>query len=91
MTTGANVLAIHALDELRSALGAFSSEAQQVLGAAAQEIQRTQDWLAERQAHWQREVRRREDILTPGLRSPGPLPGPGLLRSRNRPQLCARL
>lgn len=63
MSAQANVFAIHALDELRGALGRFAGEAQQVLGASAQEIRRVQDWLAERQAHWQREVRRRQEIL----------------------------
>lgn len=59
----ANVLAIHALEELRAALSRFADEAQQALASAAQEARRIQDWLAERQAHWQREVRRREEIL----------------------------
>lgn len=63
MSTQVNVLAIHALDELRGALVRFSGEAGASLQAASQEAQRTLDWLAERQAYWQREVRRRQEIL----------------------------
>lgn len=58
MRGSANVLAIHALDELKSALARFGGEAREALQSAEQEIRRTLEWLEERQAHWQREVRR---------------------------------
>lgn len=59
----ANVLAVHALEELRAALSRFGSDTQQALAAVDRELRRVQDWLAERQAHWRREVHRREEIL----------------------------
>ncbi|MBI3914405.1 MAG: hypothetical protein HY327_09505 [Chloroflexi bacterium] len=61
--SAANVLSIHALEDLKAALTRFSSEGQEVLDAAAQEIRRTLDWLVERQNHWQVEVRRRQEIV----------------------------
>lgn len=63
MAAQVNVREIHALDELRAALVRFSGEANAALQAATQEAQRTLEWLAERQATWQREVRRRQEIL----------------------------
>lgn len=63
MSAQANVLAIHALDELRGALNRFGDEAQQTLATASQETRRVLDWLAERHAHWQRELRRRQEML----------------------------
>ncbi|MFQ5856284.1 MAG: DUF6782 family putative metallopeptidase [Anaerolineae bacterium] len=57
----ANVLAIHALDELKGALARFGGEAREALEAAEREIRRTLEWLEERHAHWQREVRRRQE------------------------------
>jgi len=56
----ANVKAINALDEFRGALARFGSDAQNGLTAAAQEIQRTNDWLAERTNFWRNEVMRRQ-------------------------------
>ncbi|MFQ5342053.1 MAG: hypothetical protein ACE5F6_10960 [Anaerolineae bacterium] len=61
MSPSANVLAIHALEELKVALGRFGGEAQAALRTAEQEIRRTLEWLQERQAHWEREVRRRQE------------------------------
>ncbi|MBM3127944.1 MAG: hypothetical protein FJ009_04820 [Chloroflexi bacterium] len=61
--SSANVRAIHALDDFKAALARFGSEAQDALGAAAQEIQRTLDWLAERANHWRNEVRRRAEAV----------------------------
>lgn len=63
MSISANVLSIQALEDLRAAIKRFSSEAQESLNAAALEIRRTQDWLTERRAYWQREVQRRQEIL----------------------------
>lgn len=57
MSTSAHVLAISALDDLRSGLLRFDAEAREVFEAAAAEIRRTLDWLAERRAYWEREVR----------------------------------
>ena len=64
MSESANVRAINSLDELRSALVTFRAEAQESLQAAAQEVARTLEWLAERRQHWQNEVRRREESLS---------------------------
>lgn len=61
MSSSANVLAIHALDELKGALARFGGEAREALEAAEREIRRTLEWLEERHAHWQREVRRRQE------------------------------
>lgn len=56
MGDAANIRAIQALTELRNALGRFAGNAQEALRAAELEIRRTQEWLREREAHWQREV-----------------------------------
>ena len=56
MGKAANVRAIRALTELRNALGRFGRGAQEALASAEIEIRRTQEWLREREAHWQREV-----------------------------------
>jgi hypothetical protein len=61
MSSSANVQSIQALEDLKGALGRFSGEAQEALGAAEQEIRRTLDWLHERLNHWQNEVRRRQE------------------------------
>jgi|GEM_PF-1002918 hypothetical protein len=58
--SSANVQAIHALDEFRGALARFHSDAQNGLTTAAQEIQRTLDWLQERANYWRNEVVRRQ-------------------------------
>jgi hypothetical protein len=60
MSSSANVLAINALEELKGALNRFGSEAREALNAAELELQRTLDWLQERQGHWRGEVRRRQ-------------------------------
>src|SRR5690242_14367408 len=62
MSQSANVLSVQAIDELRTALLRFQGEAQEALQAAAGEVQRTLDWLAERLRFWQGEVRRREEL-----------------------------
>ena len=61
MSSSAHVQSIQALEDLKGALGRFSGEAQEALGAAEQEIRRTLDWLHERLNHWQNEVRRRQE------------------------------
>lgn len=61
MSASAHVQSIQALDDLKGALSRFRGEAQEILGAAAQEIRRTLDWLQERLNHWQNEVRRRQE------------------------------
>ncbi len=61
MSQSANVLAIHALDELKGALARFGGEAREALEAVEREIRRTLEWLEERHTHWQREVRRRQE------------------------------
>jgi len=56
MGEAVHVRAIRALTELKDALGRFAGGAQEALRAAEIEIRRTQEWLREREAHWQREV-----------------------------------
>jgi len=51
-----NIRAIQALTELRNALGRFTGSTQEALAAVEPKIRRTQEWLREREAHWQREV-----------------------------------
>lgn len=63
MSLSANVLSVQALEDLRSGLARFSSEAQEIMSSAAQEIQRTLQWLEERHRYWQGEVRRRAEML----------------------------
>lgn len=63
MSSSVNVRSIEAIDDMRVALVRFSGETQEALGAADQEIQRTLDWLAERQNHWQREVDRAQSAI----------------------------
>ena len=63
MSPGANVHAIHALEDLRSALVRFGSETQDALQAMEQEARRTLEFLAEAEARWKREVQRREQIV----------------------------
>lgn len=58
--SAANVRNIQALADLKAALARFKSDALEPLHAAQQEIQRTQEWLGERERHWQREVQRCE-------------------------------
>jgi hypothetical protein len=62
MSPSANVLSIQKLEDLRSALGRFGGEAQEALNATAQELQRTFEWLRERQTYWQAEVRRQQEV-----------------------------
>lgn len=54
----AHVLVIRTLGDLRSALVRFSGSARDAMRAAEAEIRRTQEWLRERENHWQREVER---------------------------------
>ncbi|MBC7264333.1 MAG: hypothetical protein H5T64_08225 [Chloroflexi bacterium] len=61
MSSGANVRAIQALDDLKGALNRFAGEAQEVLQAAEQDIRRTEEWLQERLNHWRNEVQRRQE------------------------------
>lgn len=61
--SAANVRNIQVLADMKAALTRFKSDAQAQLLAAQQEIQRTQEWLAERERHWQREVRRCEETM----------------------------
>ncbi len=63
MISGANVHAIHSLEELRSALVRFGAEAQEALQAMERETRRTMVFLAEAEARWKREVRRRDEII----------------------------
>ena len=49
---------IQALNDLQTDLSRFADETQDGLRVTQTEIARTQDWLRERVAHWQREVER---------------------------------
>jgi len=61
MSSGANVQAIQALDDLKGGLNRFAGEAQEVLQAAEQALRQTEEWLQERLNHWQNEVQRRQE------------------------------
>lgn len=63
MTPQANVGAIYALDELRAALIRFGTEAHDSVHAIMQDIHLTRNWLADRHAHWQHEVRAYQETL----------------------------
>ncbi|HZU01365.1 MAG TPA: hypothetical protein VFA10_16975 [Ktedonobacteraceae bacterium] len=63
MSSSANVHSIQALEEFRSALQRFKSEAQAPLNAVEGEINRVRVWLQERLQYWQNELRRRRRIL----------------------------
>lgn len=52
----AHVRAIQTLADLKSALSRFAGRARGALRSAEDEIRRTQEWLREREAHWQRVV-----------------------------------
>ncbi len=63
MSPEVNVLAIHALDELRTAFVRFGDSVDQSLMAISREIQRNQDWLEQRRQYWQLEVQIRQRWL----------------------------
>jgi len=63
MSPSANVLAIHAIEELKGALGVFTDQAQDALRAVEGGIRRTMEYLQERLAYWRREVQRRQEIV----------------------------
>ncbi len=58
--SAANIHNIQVLADLKAALARFKSDALEPIHAAQQEIQRAQQWLADREKHWQREVQRCE-------------------------------
>ena len=62
MSPGANVRAIHALEDLRAAWVRFGAEAEDALRVMEQETRRTQEFLVEAETRWKREVQRREEI-----------------------------
>lgn len=63
MSESANVRSIQTLCDLRSVLGRFAETTVQNLTRAETEIQRTQDWLRERELYWQRQVERARVIV----------------------------
>jgi hypothetical protein len=63
MSDSSQVRRIDAFSALRTSLLAFAADAREVLLAADAEVQRTLDWIAERQRFWQAEVRRRQEAL----------------------------
>ncbi|WP_423225048.1 ParB/RepB/Spo0J family partition protein [Candidatus Amarolinea aalborgensis] len=58
MSPTVEVRAIDALEELQTSLVRYADQAQATLAAIAREVQRTLDWLEERQRHWRAEVQR---------------------------------
>lgn len=58
--SSANVRSVQALEELRSALKTYASDARGALNGAEFEIRRTAEFLARREQHWQAEVRAAE-------------------------------
>lgn len=63
MSASANVRSIQALSDFRGAWARFGSEAYESLKATEMQIRRTQEWLAERLRHWQRQVSRCEEAV----------------------------
>ncbi|MBK6430615.1 hypothetical protein [Candidatus Amarolinea dominans] len=61
MSPTVEVRAIDALEELQTGLVRYADQAQATLAAIAREVQRTLDWLEERQRHWRGEVQRRQE------------------------------
>lgn len=61
MSPTVEVRAIDALEELQTSLVRYADQAQATLAAIAREVQRTLDWLEERQRHWRGEVQRRQE------------------------------
>ena len=60
MTQKVDVRAVHALDELRVALVRFRTEIEASLREMEAAIHRVEQYLGEREAHWKRQVIRRE-------------------------------
>lgn len=60
--SAANVRNIQVLADMKAALARFKSDAQAQLLATQQEIRRAQEWLAERERHWQRQVQQCQEI-----------------------------
>ncbi len=58
MSPTVEVRAIDALEELQTGLIRYADQAQATLAAIAREVQRTLDWLEERQRYWRSEVQR---------------------------------
>lgn len=58
MSPSVEVHAFDVLEDLQASLIRYADQAQATLAAVAREVQRTLDWLAERQRHWRGEVQR---------------------------------
>lgn len=63
MDNSVNVRAIETLNDLRAALIRFAGRVGEALHTADTEIRRTQEWLRERELHWQREVERAREAV----------------------------
>ena len=63
MSSSANVRSIAVLEELKSALMRFKSDARGSLEIAEVEISRVRSWLQERLEYWQSELKRRRRQL----------------------------
>jgi len=61
--SSANVRNIQALADLKAALARFKSDALAPIHAAQQELERAQEWLAERERHWRRQVQQGEQVV----------------------------
>jgi hypothetical protein len=61
MNPSARVGSIDALQTLHDALAEFGPEAQEALGAAANEIRRVLDWLCDQLTFWRRSVEKRQE------------------------------
>jgi hypothetical protein len=58
MSPSVEVHAIDALEDLQASLIRYADQAQATLAAVAREVQRSLDWLEERQRHWRGEMQR---------------------------------
>lgn len=63
MSIGANVRSIQTLADLKTALARYGADAQQMLAQMERTIEQTRQSLAERQRHWQQQVRRCEESV----------------------------
>jgi hypothetical protein len=63
MTPQANLQDSGVFEELIAALVRYESETTECMTSASNEIQRTMDWLAQRENHWKRECERRQMVL----------------------------
>ncbi len=63
MSSGANISDINALSDLKAAFGRFGDGILEILPSIQKEFEDVQEWLAERERHWQRQVENAQETL----------------------------